>query len=210
MIPGPLIAKNFCGSILADCFVLTPHNNQLRHCQRNTHSSRIQPPVSGPASLQQGPDCSFLHMSTCEPGTAGSFAVVVGRQWPHTESPRGWRGALPTASSSVSRPAAEVFHPPRSPASALCCWHQQKSVHGSPSVWFTSHWKTVDHQPLASCPVAASLSLSHSVQSGSTTSQGMFQHATNSQQPGWMCERLSLRPHLTHREERKKTSLRSL
>lgn len=40
---GPLIAKNFCGSILADCFVLTPHNNQLRHCQRNTHSSRIPP-----------------------------------------------------------------------------------------------------------------------------------------------------------------------
>lgn len=40
---GPFIAKNFCGSILADCFVLTPHNNQLRHCQRNTHRSRIQP-----------------------------------------------------------------------------------------------------------------------------------------------------------------------
>lgn len=39
---GPLIAKNFCGSILADCFVLTPHNNQLRHCQRNTHSSRLR------------------------------------------------------------------------------------------------------------------------------------------------------------------------
>lgn len=40
LFPGPLIAKNFCGSILADCFVLTPHNNQLRHCQRNTHRSR--------------------------------------------------------------------------------------------------------------------------------------------------------------------------
>lgn len=40
LVPGPLIAKNFCGSILADCFVLTPHNNQLRHCQRNTHRSR--------------------------------------------------------------------------------------------------------------------------------------------------------------------------
>lgn len=45
LIPGHLIAKNFCGSILADCFVLTPHNNQLRHCQRNTHSSRSLPSV---------------------------------------------------------------------------------------------------------------------------------------------------------------------
>lgn len=46
---GPFIAKNFCGSILADCFVLTPHNNQLRHCQRNTHRSRVQKPVPPPA-----------------------------------------------------------------------------------------------------------------------------------------------------------------
>lgn len=45
---GPLIAKNFCGSILADCFVLTPHNNQLRHCQRNTHRSRFQSSVAAP------------------------------------------------------------------------------------------------------------------------------------------------------------------
>ncbi|CAB1429934.1 unnamed protein product [Pleuronectes platessa] len=41
-VPGPLIAMSFCGSILADCFVLTPHNNQLRHCQRNTHSTRVR------------------------------------------------------------------------------------------------------------------------------------------------------------------------
>lgn len=38
--------KSFCGSILADCFVHTPHNNQLRHCQRNTHSSRRTPCLS--------------------------------------------------------------------------------------------------------------------------------------------------------------------
>lgn len=35
------MVMSFCGSILADCFVLTPHNNQLRHCQRNTHSSHF-------------------------------------------------------------------------------------------------------------------------------------------------------------------------
>lgn len=40
------MVTSFCGSILADCFVLTPHNNQLRHCQRNTHSSHVSWPTS--------------------------------------------------------------------------------------------------------------------------------------------------------------------
>lgn len=124
VIPGLLIAKNFCGSILADCFVLTPHNNQLRHCQRNTHSSRVQPPVSGlalPSRVPTGLWCMCPPASLALPTLSiPSFVVmvllvVVGRQWSHTESPppspRGWRGALPTAGSSVSRAAAEVHHP---------------------------------------------------------------------------------------------------
>lgn len=96
VIPGLLIAKNFCGSILADCFVLTPHNNQLRHCQRNTHSSRVQPPVSGlalPSGVPTGlwcmcPPASLALLTLSIPSFVVMVVlVVVGRQWPHTESP---------------------------------------------------------------------------------------------------------------------------
>lgn len=78
---GLLIAKNFCGSILADCFVLTPHNNQLRHCQRNTHRSRRPSP---PALPQQRPHCSGtseeqlnnnqLHLGLVAPGPKRKFS----------------------------------------------------------------------------------------------------------------------------------------
>ena len=88
---GPLIAKNFCGSILADCFVLTPHNNQLRHCQRNTHSSHVQSRVPPPSRIPAGLDWGTL---MCESATADAFMlsfvalkVVVGK--PHIKSPSG-------------------------------------------------------------------------------------------------------------------------
>lgn len=96
VIPGLLIAKNFCGSILADCFILTPHNNQLRHCQRNTHSSRVQPPDSGlalPSRVLTGlwcmcPPASLALLTLSIPSfVVMVLLVVVGRQWPHTESP---------------------------------------------------------------------------------------------------------------------------
>lgn len=88
-IPVPLIAESFCGSILADCFVLTPHNNQLRHCQRNTHSTACLLP-----SLRD-PAWSVPWTSTCEPGAP----VVVGRQRPQTGSPR--RGLAWSCADSV-------------------------------------------------------------------------------------------------------------
>lgn len=62
VIPRLHIAKNFCGSILADCFVLTPHNNQLRHCQRNTHSSRVQQTSRLSSYLLQDPCLTLLHV----------------------------------------------------------------------------------------------------------------------------------------------------
>lgn len=57
---GLFIAKNFCGSILADCFVLTPHNNQLRHCQRNTHR-RHRPSPSFAVLRRPSPSHSTVH-----------------------------------------------------------------------------------------------------------------------------------------------------
>lgn len=115
-IPGLLIAKNFCGSILADCFVLTPHNNQLRHCQRNTHRSRVQPPVPPPASLRQDADWSLQCTSTCESGSTDThtfmpiffLVVVVGQQRPHTKGPRGCGASVPTARSSVRKVAEKI------------------------------------------------------------------------------------------------------
>lgn len=72
LFPRPLIAKNFCGSILADCFVLTPHNNQLRHCQRNTHRSRR------PSS----PSLHFLPAAE-DLRNNGSTVSCAGNGWKH-------------------------------------------------------------------------------------------------------------------------------
>lgn len=95
--PRASIAKNFCGSILADCFVLTPHNNQLRHCQRNTHSSRVQPPVPPPApqpafpEQDPGPGWYLLYTSTCESGTTDTHTF-------HAQLPGGHGGWTAMAS----------------------------------------------------------------------------------------------------------------
>lgn len=58
-LDGLHMVTSFCGSILADCFVLTPHNNQLRHCQRNTHSSHFSWHASSSTLPLLGFLCSF-------------------------------------------------------------------------------------------------------------------------------------------------------
>lgn len=103
-LPGPIIAKNFCGSILADCFVLTPHNNQLRHCQRNTHSSRIPPPPVSPLGGILPGLCRELPPVSRPPRTLAlstpGCVFVVGRQQSLIKSSGVPRGPVPTAGST--------------------------------------------------------------------------------------------------------------
>lgn len=90
--------------------------------------------------------------------------------------------------SPGSEAAARLLHPPSKrvhSAVGICRRPSTGATPGSPGVWVTSHWKAVDKQPRPlslPLPVTVSLSLLHS---GCTTSQGMFQHATNSR-PGCM------------------------
>lgn len=89
--------------------------------------------------------------------------------------------------SPHSEATVELLHPRSSPGSARRCWHRRESVHGCCRALplcgslHTGKLLTTSRFSLSLSSLCVSVDVSLSLlHSGSTTSQGMFQHATNS------------------------------